>query len=128
MNYIDPKTQYRFEKLDFDKNADVDAEANVDEKKDQEYSGGVGIRFENPMQNEKLKKGGSIQSTDTGKTNDLVVPFSLAYRATKTNKQSIRTDHKTPTVIGGDLFDAMFFKMGSESKKTKAMTPVEIDE
>jgi len=104
MNYIDPKTQYRFEKLDFDNNA----EANVDEKKDQEYSGGVGIRFQSKNEN-PMQKGGS--TTDMDKMNDLVVPFSLAYRVKKPNKRTEQI--QSPTVIGGELFDEMFFKVGN---------------
>ena len=101
MNYIDPKNKYRFEKLD---------------EKDQEYSGGVGILFNN----EKEQKGGALTTTqhNTMKENDLVVPFSLAYRNTKTKKCNISKDE--PKVIGGELFDAMFFKIVTDDEsKTK---------
>jgi len=106
--YRQANERFRFENLGKDQENDEKDDENKDN--DENIVGGFSL----------------LENTNDRSLMDMVMPFSLVTKKSITNMigggggwNRKRNRARSPTVIGGELFDAMFFNVGSQEKETR---------
>ena len=132
MAYINNITRFRFENLDKNSNENENQSEDEIEIIDSQQTANGGFTLldkkrenRNKKESNESNESNEIVGGNPDKLQDVVVPFALAYQQRElVQKNENRKRAKSPTVIGGDLFDDLFFRLGSE-KKTKHKKLVE---
>jgi len=129
MAYINNITRFRFENLDKNSNETQNqSEYEIEPIHSEQTANGGFTLLDKKRENRNKKESNEsneIVGGNPDKLQDVVVPFALAYQQRElVQKNENRKRAKSPKVIGGDLFDDLFYRLGSE-KKTKHKKLVE---
>jgi hypothetical protein len=114
MNIVDKNRQFRFETLDKDNDSNNQSnESSIDD----EMTGGISL-LENKNSIGSQTGGSNRKEPESNEYSDLVIPYSVSYQ--KPSMKLIKRERSTsPTVIGGGLFDDLFFRLGSQEESLK---------